>query len=151
MTNENNTDKKKNEQLNERLVAQEMVRLSEARLDVQQAEVGAMERKATLLGTFCIAVIVYLLRDVAFDSKTIAESTSECCHFWVAVAIIAIKVIPSAILAVGVFYCWKTLATPVTYRWKGGTLAIMNKDPLLGGVLLSLILPYQHTKSKRGG
>ena len=119
MTDENN---------NERLVAQEMVRLSEARLDVQQAEVGAMERKAALLGTFCIAVIGYLLRDAAFDPKIIAEATSGRCHFWAAVAIIAIKVIPSAILAVGVFYCWKTLI-PATYRWKGGTLAIMNKDP----------------------
>ena len=117
MTNENSTD----ENNNERLVAQEMVRLSELRLDVQQEEVSAMERKAALLGAFCFAVIVYLLSDAAFDAKIVAESTNERWCLWMAVAI---KVIPSAILAGGVFYCWKTLI-PATYKWKGLTLSVM--------------------------
>ena len=145
MTNENSTDEKKNEQLNERLVAQEMIRLSELRLDVQQEEVGAMERKAALLGTFCIAVIGYLLRDAAFDAKIVAEATSGRCHFWTAIAIITIKVIPSAILAGGVFYCWKTLI-PATYKWKGLTLSVMvDKYPYrhdLTDILKGLVERY---------
>ena len=122
MTNENNTDEKKKA----RLVAQEMVRLSELRLDVQQTEIAVMERKAALLGAFCFAVIGYLL---AHNAELFWKwAAIESCLIPTFIAVIITKAIPSLVLARGMFFCWKTL-TMGRYQWKGATLSVMADNP----------------------
>ena len=142
MTDENN---------NERLVAQEMVRLSEARLDVQQAEINALERKATLLGTFCVAVIGYLL---ASDAEWLWKmATGEHCRSLTAVVMLVVaKMFPSMILVVGVVFCWKTLF-PWKFRWKGVTLVDMAVNPFehdLVGILKGLAKRYDEAFQGNG-
>ena len=140
MTDENN---------NERLVAQEMVRLSEARLDVQQAEVSVVERKAALLGAFCFAVIAYLLAHNAELFWALAKNKEDC-RVLIAIVVFVAKVIPSAFLATGVIFCWRTLM-PTGYQWKGISLADMAVNPFeydLTAILKGLAKRYDEAVQK---
>ena len=142
MTSENNKPEpekpKKRDVRNERLIVQEMVRLYEARLDVQLAEVVATERKAAMLGSLCLVLIGYLL---ASDAHTADAHTANClksitgeyCNFLVSAIVFSIEVVSSLLLAVGGAFCWVTL-TPAAYRWKGSIAYIMDERLLTSDV-----------------
>ena len=127
------------------VAAREAIRLSEARLDVQQADVSAVERKAALLGTLCIAIIGYLLTPDEQTTKCLQEFIKgERCSPWLLVVSFVFEVIASSIFAVGLVFCWKTLI-PKKYQWKGVTLSTMPGDPFrddLVGMLKTLAGGY---------
>ena len=130
MTSESNEPQKpkKRDASNERLIVQEMVRLAEVRLDVQQMEVAAMERKATLLGSLCIVLIGYLLAPNAHIINCLMK-TGEHCNLLLTRTVFATEVVASLFLVVGGVFCWITL-TPADYKWKGSIVFTLG-DRLL--------------------
>ena len=128
MTSENNEPKKRDAS-NERLIVQEMVRLSEARLDVQLAEVAAAERKATLLGSLCIVLIGYLLAPTNAHIVNCLMKTGEHCNLLLTGTVFAAEVVASLLLAVGGVFCWIALI-PAKYKWKGSVAFAVNDDLL---------------------
>ena len=130
MTSENNEPQKpkKRDASNERLIVQEMVRLAEVSLDVQQLEVVAMERKATLLGSLCIVLIGYLLAPNAHIANCLMKAGAHC--DLLVTGVFVAEMISSLFLAVGGAICWIILI-PAGYKWKG-SIAFTMGDRLLG-------------------
>ena len=119
------TDEQK-QQKDAQEVAQEKVRLSELRLDKQSETVNIIERKAALLGGFCVAVIGYMAANDLYDIAgviacfNVFEASEGRYLLVMGCFLIAIKIFSFLSLGAGTYFCAKALRTAV-YYWKGGS------------------------------
>ena len=111
----------------EQLVAHEKVRLSELRLDRQFETVNIIERKAVLLGSFCVAVIGYMAANDLYDItgavaciKNFGDCGGRCALVMGCFLIAAIKFVSFLSLGAGTYFCAKA-QRPAVYYWKGGS------------------------------